>query len=63
MNTLHSTSHKVPIGTIRQTGDICPESGIWETLTSPSTTAPIAVGNRFPPYRGQAVSWRLKAYA
>jgi hypothetical protein len=63
MGIMSSVAHKVPLGTIRHTGDVCPESGVWETLTSPSTTAPIAVGNRFPPYRNQAVSWKLIAYA
>ena len=62
MSTM-TAARKVPLGTICHTGEACPESGIWETVTNPSTTAPIAIGNRFPPYRGQAVSWRLKAYA
>lgn len=62
MSTTTAT-RKTPIGTICRTGETCPESGVWETVTSPSTTAPIAKGNRFPPYQGQAVSWRLKAYA
>jgi hypothetical protein len=26
-------------------------------------SAPIAIGNVFPPYRGIAVNWRLEAYA
>ncbi len=58
-----ATSRKVPLGTICKTGDVCPESGVWATMTSPSTTAPVAKGNRFPPYRGEAVQWRLTAYA
>jgi len=58
-----TTVRKVPLGTICKTGEICPESGVWETVTYPSTTAPIAKGNRMPPYRDQAVSWKLKAYA
>lgn len=58
-----TATRKVPLGTICKTGEICPESGVWETVTSPSTTAPIAKGNRMPPYRNQAVSWKLKSYA
>lgn len=58
-----TAARKFPLGTTRKTGETCPESGVWETLSNPSTTAPIAVGNRFPPYNGQAVTWRLKAYA
>lgn len=42
-----------------KTGDVCPESGVWEVASKPSTTMPIAKGNRFPPYRGKAVTYRL----
>lgn len=52
-----------PIGTTAKTGEICPESGVWQVTTEPSTTAPIAKGNRMPPYRGQSVTWRLIKYA
>ncbi len=41
------------------TGQICPKSGVWEVVGSPTTTAPIAKGNVMPPYRGQGVTWRL----
>lgn len=57
------TARKVPLGTIAKTGEVCPESGVWEVVGYPTTTAPIAKGNRMPPYNNQAVSWRLKAYA
>lgn len=52
-----------PIGTTSSTGHICPESGVWKVVGSPSTTAPIAKGNRMPPYSGKAVTWVLTAYA
>lgn len=54
---------KKPIGTTAKTGSVCPESGIWKVAGSPSTTAPIAKGNRMPPYRGAAVTWRLIQHA
>lgn len=47
------------VGTIVRTGSICPESGVWKVVGTPSTTAPIAKGNRMPPYDGKAVDWRL----
>lgn len=56
-----STSRK-PIGTRARTGEICPESGEWKAISTPSTTAPIAQGNRMPPYRDQAVTWELTRY-
>ena len=52
-----------PIGTTARTGETCPESGVWEVVGTPSTTAPIAKGNTMPPYQGKAVTWKLIAYA
>jgi hypothetical protein len=49
----------MPVGTTAKTGEICPESGIWQVVGTPSTTAPIAKGNRIPPYDGKAVTWKL----
>lgn len=52
-----------PIGTRARTGEICPESGIWKVVGTPTTTAPIAKGDRMPPYSGKAVDWELIQYA
>lgn len=54
---------KAPLGTTARTGQRCPESGVWQVVASPSTTAPIAAGNVMPPYRGEAVVWKLTRYA
>jgi hypothetical protein len=48
-----------PIGTTAKTGQSCPESGVWKVVGTPTTTAPIAKGNRMPPYAGSAVTWQL----
>ena len=48
-----------PIGTTAKTGETCPESGVWQVISTPSTTAPIAKGDRMPPYNNQAVTWKL----
>lgn len=55
---------KVPLGTKKRTGEVCPESGVWK-VDNPfeSTTAPIAKGNIFPPYKGKAVVWVLIQHA
>lgn len=47
------------VGTRARTGEICPESGVWKVIGTPTTTAPIAKGNRMPPYKDQAVTWEL----
>ena len=54
---------KKPIGTTARTGEKCPESGVWQAQTTPSTTAPIAEHNTMPPYGGKAVTWKLIQYA
>jgi hypothetical protein len=54
---------RYPIGTTARTGQTCPESGTWKVVGTPSTTAPIAQGNRMPPYQGRSVTWQLIAYA
>jgi hypothetical protein len=54
---------KMPIGTKAKTGEVCPESGVWRVVGPNSTTAPIAKGNRMPPYRDKAVTWELTRYA
>lgn len=54
---------KHPIGTTARTGEKCPESGVWKVVGTPSTTAPLAVGNIMPPYDNKAVTWQLIQYA
>lgn len=58
-----NTRTKHPVGTRARTGQICPESGVWKVDGCPSTTAPIAKGNRMPPYGGKAVTWILIQHA
>ena len=59
----YTAKNRVPLGTTARTGEICPESGVWKVVGTPSTTAPIAKGNRMPPYSGNAVPWSLIQYA
>ncbi|QYJ68258.1 hypothetical protein [Flavobacterium litorale] len=54
---------KKPLGTTAKTGEKCPESGVWEVVGTPSTTAPISEGEKIPPYRDKAVTWKLIQYA
>jgi len=58
-----STLTKAHIGTTGKTGERCPESGVWKVVGTPTTTAPIAKGNVFPPYKGKAVTWKLIQHA
>ncbi len=53
----------IKLNATSRTGQKCPESGVWKVVGTPTTTAPIAKGNTMPPYRGNAVTWKLKAYA
>jgi len=60
---LNLSTMRKPIGTTATTGQNCPESGVWKVVGTPTTTAPIAKGNRMPPYGGKAVTWKLTAHA
>ena len=42
-----------------KTGQKCPVSGQWTAIGYPGSSAPIAIGNRMPPYSGKAVTWKL----
>lgn len=54
---------RMPLGTTSGTGQKCPESGVWQVVGTPSTTAPISENNVMPPYSGKAVTWKLIQYA
>ena len=54
---------KYPLGTTATTGQICSESGVWQVVGTPTTTAPITKGDRMPPYNNRAVTWKLIQYA
>jgi hypothetical protein len=60
---MYTATARAPIGTTAKTGETCPESGVWKVVGYPTTTAPIAKGNRMPPYDGKAVTWQLVQYA
>ena len=60
---MSTMTKKVPLGTTQKTGENCKESGVWKVVGTPTTTAPIAKGNKFPPYSGKAVTWQLIQYA
>ena len=59
----YAQTKRAPLGTKCRTGETCPESGVWKVEGTPTTTAPIAKGNQFPPYGGKAVYWILIQYA
>jgi hypothetical protein len=57
------TRARSPLGTIAYTSQRCPESGVWQSQDTPSTTAPIAEGNIMPPHNQRSVAWKLIRYA
>jgi hypothetical protein len=60
---LEEAKMPLALGTTARTGEECPESGVWEVVGYPTTTAPIAKGNIMPPYAGKAVTWKLVTLA
>lgn len=57
------SANRKPVGTTARTGEVCPESGNWTAIGYFGSSAPIAKGNRMPPYAGEAVTWRLFQHA
>ncbi|NLC71791.1 MAG: hypothetical protein GX751_10590 [Desulfuromonadaceae bacterium] len=53
---------KVALGTVVKTGDICPESGTWETDKGTSKQKKIKKGAKMPPQNFMAVNWELVSY-
>jgi hypothetical protein len=49
-----------PTGTLTaSSGELCPCSGEWEIIGSPSTTAVFSKGKLMPEYYGKKVVWML----
>ena len=62
MSIRTAAKRSTPLGTKVRTGGTCPESGVWKA-EGYTETAPIAKGNRMPPYDRKAVYWVLIQYA
>lgn len=58
----YARRNAVAAGTTFQTGDVCPESGVWKVAGRRQTMA-FAMGDRFPPYGGRAVDWEFVSAA
>lgn len=50
------------VGTMARTGDICPETGIWEVQDCASITFILNEGSVIPNYKGNNVMWKLVDY-
>lgn len=44
-------------GHTARTGDTCPETGIWVSMSDPRQSIPVTKGNRMPPLDGKATVW------
>lgn len=53
---------KAAIGTVVKTGDICPETGIWETDKGTSKQKKLQKGAKMPPQNFMSVNWKLISY-
>ena len=58
-----SSSLKKPFGTKVRSGELCPESGIWRSVTTPSKSTSIAQGRTMPQYRARNIHWKLIRYS
>lgn len=54
--------HQVAVAVKGKTGEVCPESGIYQCQTHQSNTIPLSRGERFPPCSwggGHGTTWVL----
>lgn len=47
------------VGTVKQSGQTCWQTGMWRPLAAMGPDTPIARGQRFPRFGGQKVGWVL----
>ena len=62
-HAVSARSARVSVGTKANTGQRCPQSGVWKVENAPSASMPITVDNVMPPYANRAVTWVLVQYA
>lgn len=53
---------RLPLGTRRRTGEVCPETGVWKAMEPTSPPSPLKRGDILPPYTGKRVTWMLVHY-
>lgn len=51
------------VGHTARTGETCPESGIWVSMSDPRRSISVTKGHRMPPLDGKATAWLLPGAA
>jgi hypothetical protein len=49
----------IPPGATAKTGDLCPQSGLWQVSGQPQVTTRIPEGHVMPPCHGKTVTWQF----
>ncbi len=62
IETNDSAESKTPLGTICRTGENCPQNGLWEAVSAPSTAVRVAKRSKMPQIDNRAVDWKLVQY-
>ncbi|UST77256.1 hypothetical protein [Pseudomonas siliginis] len=50
----------LPAGTTANTGESCPQGGIWHPVGNPSETRAIGINNKMPPTPAGETHWVLQ---
>jgi hypothetical protein len=61
-NLIRTTIPLKDLGSLCESGEKCPESGIWSTIGVPKRTISILKGNIMPPVGAKSVKWKLMDY-
>jgi hypothetical protein len=59
---IRTTTPLLPLGTIVSSGERCPQSGVWETITDPFRTVSIRKGNKMPFIDNEMARWKIVDY-
>lgn len=54
-----AVTEQPPPGATVKTGELCPQSGLWQVAGKPSFTAEMAKGHVVPPCGGKTVVWQF----
>ena len=57
-----ANSRKTPLSSSANSGEQCPESGVWKVAGKPSKICVLPKGSTMPKYNGKMVRWILIQY-
>ncbi len=60
LNKEAAVTEQHPPGATVKTGEICPQSGLWQVVGQPACAAVMAQGHMVPPCHGKTATWHYR---